>query len=107
MLSLKKGREITKELTVGGTVVSAIDGKRKLNKNNSSGYKGVSYNEKEKKYRAYIFFKRKQYHLGEYAKLEDAVQARKEAEKKIFGGFLEWYKSEYPDRWERIYGSKE
>lgn len=93
--NLDKGREIGKKLHVDGTLISAIDGRRKNNKNSTTGHKGVSHCNKTGKYRAYIYFKRKQYYLGIYEKLEDAVAARKMAEKKIFGDFLKWYENEY------------
>ena len=44
------------------------------------------------KWCAEIMFKRKKYYLGRYEKKEDAIAIRKEAEKEIFGNFLEWYK---------------
>lgn len=43
-------------------------------------------------HRAYITFKQKQYHLGYYATFEEAVAARKQAEKDFFGKFLEEHK---------------
>lgn len=73
-----------------------------VSKRNTSGINGVSYNKKSGKYRAYIGFKRKLYNLGEYANLEDAANARKEAEKKLYGDFLKWYSENYPEQWERI-----
>ena len=54
------------------------------------------------RYRSYITFKRKQYSLGCYKKLEEAIEARKKAEENIYGGFLEWYKGTYPKEWEII-----
>ncbi len=57
-----------------------------LNKNNTSGYKGVSWREERGKYRAYIKFRRKNIHLGNYDTLEAAVEARKIGEKVV----LEW-----------------
>ena len=54
------------------------------------------------RFRAYITFRRKQYYLGTFDQIEDAVHARKEAEDKIYGDFLDWYRETYPDRWERL-----
>ncbi|MGL4547379.1 homing endonuclease associated repeat-containing protein [Eubacterium aggregans] len=94
---LKNGKGISKKLHVDGTYISAIDGTRKLNKNNTTGHVGVSYSERlGGLYRAYINFKRKQYDLGLYERKEDAIKAREEAEKEIYGNFLEWYEKEYP-----------
>lgn len=98
---LKKGQVITESAHVNGTLISAIDGRRKTNKNSKTGIPGVSRMQ-DGKYRAYITFQRKQYHLGIYTDLEDAKKARKIAEEKIYGPFLEWYASAYPEQWEKI-----
>lgn len=99
---LSKGREIGLQNKVEGTCIIAIDGRRSLNKNNTSNHVGVSFINKLGKWRAYITFKRKQYHLGLYTDYSKAVVAREEAEEKIYGGFLEWYKNTYPEHWEKI-----
>ena len=44
-----------------------------------------------KKWQAYIMFKKKMYHLGMYDKKEDVAKARKEAEDKYFNAFLDEY----------------
>jgi hypothetical protein len=54
---------------------------------NKSGYKGVCWNNKENKWRAYISINKKQINLGMYVNIEDAKKARKEAEEKYFGEF--------------------
>lgn len=59
----------------------------KINKNNTTGVKGVSYMHKYNKYRAYINFKRKQYYLGMYSSIEDAEEARKKPKKKYMANF--------------------
>lgn len=102
---LAPGRELGSEMHVGGTLISAIDGRRKLNKNSATGHSGVSQT-KTRAHRAYINFRRKQYHLGLYSRIEDAIAARKEAEKNIFGNFLEWYADSYPEQWARINKNK-
>lgn len=99
--NLRLGKKITECSHSMGTLVSAIDGRRATNKNSQTGITGVS-RMPGGKYRAYINFRRKQYHLGCYADLEDAKKARKIAEKKIYGGFLEWYAATYPEQWEKI-----
>lgn len=99
---LAPGREIGKKMHVDGTFIPAINGGRAVNKNSSTGHTGVSYHKQTGKYRAYIFFKRRQYSLGLYDKIEDAVAARKAAEKEMYGDFLEWYAAEHPEQWERI-----
>lgn len=99
--NLKEGHEISKDACVEGTNVLSIKPDRALNKNSTTGQKGVSRNG-DGRYRAYINFKRKQYHLGVYNTLKDAAEARKIAEKNIHGKFLEWYAEKYPEQWERI-----
>ncbi|WP_294468634.1 hypothetical protein [uncultured Anaerofustis sp.] len=96
--NLEKGYKIQEIARVSNTnITSIID--RKKNKNNSTGYKGVSTLESGK-FRAYIYFQRKQYHLGSFENLEDAVKARKKAEENLYGNFLNWYAETYPEEWE-------
>ncbi len=102
---LEKGWKANEDYHKGGSYIGSIES-RKLNKNNASGHNGVSWNKKQKNWRAYIVFKRKQYHLGTYEKLEDAVKARKEGEKEIYGSFLAWYKETYPEYWKRFERNK-
>ena len=92
-----------------GTSVYSLLGNRSLNKNSTTGYRGVSTLKPRKKdpnapvrYRAYIYFRRVQYHLGVFADIEDAIAAREKAEKEIYGDFLAWYRENYPEEWKRI-----
>lgn len=67
-----------------------------LRKNNTSGHTGVvAY---RGKWRAQIMFQRKNYVIGSYEKIEDAVKARRQAEQHIFGEFLEWYYENHPEK---------
>lgn len=75
---------------------------QKMSKRNTSGIKGVWYDQRRGKWTADIMFRRKKYRLGRYKKKEDAAAARKEAEERLHGGFLEWYKEAYPDKWGKI-----
>lgn len=91
--SLDRGRRYSHEKYYkNGTSKIAL--KQKLSKNSTTGVKGVSYIPTTKRYRAYIFFKGKQHHLGVYDTLEEAAFARKEGEKEYFGKFLDEIKSE-------------
>jgi len=65
----------------------------KLACNNVSGVKGVCWDKSKQKWRVDIQFKKKKYYLSSYVKLEDAKRIRKEAEDKLFGGFIKWYNS--------------
>lgn len=98
--NLATGQKIRKEYVVGGSLACALVGRRP-NQNSSTGHTGVSQM-KGGRFRAYITFRRKQYYLGTFDQIEDAVHARKEAEDKIYGDFLDWYRETYPDRWERL-----
>lgn len=99
----KSGIELgnkAKEYCINGTSAAAMVTNTPIT--NTSGYKGVCWHKKAGKWRAYITFKGKQYHLGIYQGIELAVKARKEAEKRLFGNFLEWYAKEYPEQWKRL-----
>ena len=51
-----------------------------LRKNNLSGYVGVSFDKRAKKWSAYITLKKRKLGLGNYCRLIDAVNARRQAE---------------------------
>lgn len=53
--------------------------------NNTSGVCGVTYDKANKKWRALIKVDAKQIHLGRWSDFDDAIKARKLAEKKYFG----------------------
>lgn len=72
---------------INGTRKSAL--KSKLHKGNTSGHKGVIWLESRKKWRAYIGYKGKQIHLGNFDSKEDAIKARKKAEEKYHKPYLE------------------
>lgn len=59
----------------------------KVRKDNSSGFKGVSLNRNKRKWRAYISINGQQQHLGTFVAQEDAINARKQAEKLLFNEF--------------------
>ncbi len=59
----------------------------KMLKNNTSGYKGVSFVNHCKKWRAYIEYDKKRYNLGLFKNIDDAIKARIDAEIKYFGEF--------------------
>ena len=56
-------------------------------KNNTSGYTGISFDNKTHKWRSAIKFENKSIHLGLFSNIEDAINARKEAEEKYFGEY--------------------
>ena len=60
---------------------------RGLQKNNTSGYAGVSWVKREQKWRARIKVDGKEVHLGYFDNKNDAILAKKHAEEKYFGEF--------------------
>lgn len=84
---------------IDGTSVTRLEaaGKR-LVSTNSSGYNGVYLNRRTQKWVAQIGFKGKTYYLGSYPELEAAAKARKEAEERLYGEFLEWYYRTHPEK---------
>ena len=74
---------------VDGTSLVGISPNRALNKNNSSGYKGVHYDKSRSKWVAQITFQRKNHPLGRYDTLEEAIEARKKGEETYFASYRE------------------
>ncbi len=60
---------------------------KEIQSNNTSGYVGVSWHKKSKKWRARINVNKKEIFLGEYSDIQDAIVARKNAEEKYFGQY--------------------
>ena len=60
---------------------------RKLNSNNKTGIKGVSYYKKYNKWRARINSDNKEFFLGYFSTLDESKRAYDEAEKMYFGEF--------------------
>ena len=58
-----------------------------VSKNNTSGVSGVHWHKRTRKWYARIAFQGKRVFLGDFASLEDAAEARKQAEIKYFGKF--------------------
>jgi hypothetical protein len=60
---------------------------KSISKNNSSGTKGISYYKPTNKWVAHIMYNKKQYNLGYFDKLEDAILARQKKANEIYGEF--------------------
>lgn len=60
---------------------------RKMQKNNTSGIKGVSYNKRDKRWTAHIRINNKQIHLGNYIDKYEAFEAYKKASVKYHGEY--------------------
>lgn len=65
---------------------------RGLQKNNISGFVGVAFNKRRKRWRSRIKINGKEIHLGWFAEKEDAISARDVAEKKYFGEYANYQK---------------
>lgn len=74
---------------VGGTQPCKLDSKP--TKANKSGVVGVNWDKSRNKWQASIRFQGHKYNLGRFDNFADAVEIRRQAEKEIFGKFLEWY----------------
>jgi hypothetical protein len=59
----------------------------KMNKANTSGVMGVTFDKNRNKWRAFVIIHKKIKNLGRFETFEEAVQARKDAEKLYYGEF--------------------
>ena len=59
-----------------------------LASNNTSGFKGISFHKRDKKWEAKIRVNGKKYHLGNFDNIEEAIKARQKRAKELFGEFL-------------------
>ena len=95
--NIKRANEkYSKENLLENTNITLIKNNNPL-KNNTSGYKGVSYDKSRKKYVAQIHFKGRYYRLGRFDEPEKASEAYQAAKKQKHGKFLEWYE-EYKEQ---------
>lgn len=63
-------------------------------KHNTSGYKGISWDVHRKKWMTYINVHSKRIFIGRFASLDDAVDARKEAEEKYHKPLIDQKKTD-------------
>lgn len=92
---------------VDGTNLGNIKTNKAL-PNSGTGIRGVYYSKSQGIYVANIGFRGKQYVLKTSKDINVCIAARKEAEKRIYGDFLEWYekdlKSKHKNQKKRRYG---
>ena len=69
------------------STISQNNRNKSLQYKNYSGCSGVRFDKSRNKWRAEITFNKKLIYLGRYDKLEDAINARKEAERKYYQEF--------------------
>ena len=60
----------------------------RVQKNNTSGTKGVTWHKQMKKWCAEIRHNKKKIHIGYYDNIEDAIEARKDKAKQLFGEYM-------------------
>ena len=72
---------------VDGTMFCGIKKDRKLNKNNTSGVRGVHFDKDRELWVAQIMFQRKAHILGRFKTKIEAVKARKAGEEEYFGKY--------------------
>ena len=90
-LQKENQKKISQQLhMVDGTCVEWLE-KRKYRRDNTSGFRGV-HQMKNGRYRVDIGFKGSRFYLGTYKELQDAIDVRIDAEKKIHSGFLDAYR---------------
>lgn len=90
---MKIGRERVKKYYHDGTYILNIKTET-IRDDNTSGVRGVSFNKRSGKWESYITLKGCTHKLGLYTEKEDAIQARKLAEKKLFHPIIEEYEKE-------------
>jgi hypothetical protein len=61
---------------------------RKQNNNNTSGQKGISWFKRDSKWHAYIKINGNKKHIGLYDNLDDAIKARQDKAKELFGEYM-------------------
>lgn len=88
---LQKERVRQNLALVDGTSVTVLERihEKPPQRNNTSGYTGVSHR-KNGRWAAYINFKKKRYDLGSYGTREEAIEARRRGEE-MHRDFLHWY----------------
>ena len=60
---------------------------QKISKKNTSGFKGVTFKNREKKWYAKIKINNKDIHIGSYTNIEEAINARQLKANELFGEF--------------------
>lgn len=83
---------------IDGTCVEMLRSKN-LRSNNTSGVTGVDWMTSAQRWRATICFKGKRYYLGRYQKFEDAVSARRVAERNLHDRFLHEFDKSYVQKY--------
>lgn len=103
---IAKGQNVIRSSDVDSTNLCSISTSRKLNTNNKTGVRGVSWAKDKQKYHAQITLKRRNYHLVYFNTIEEVVNARKQAEEDLYGKFVDELKK-HNDFYYPIYNNKD
>lgn len=97
ILSVKKGFEVdhinrnpldNRRCNLRYVTTSQNQMNKKMQTNNTSGFRGVSWNKYHKKWQAMIKINKKHIHIGFYKKIDDAATAYQKRAKELFGEYL-------------------
>lgn len=89
-LKIEAANKAQKKRTLtNGSCVESFNAK--LQKNNTSGHVGVTKSRNGLRWRSQIMYKHKGYCIGTYDTIDQAIEARKEAESHLFVDFEEWF----------------
>ena len=80
---------------VEGTLLSLLVSSKDPRSDNTSGHTGVYFDKGTEKWQAYINFQKKRYHLGVFKTKDQAIRARKSAEKRLFDPLIQ-------EQWDRL-----
>lgn len=82
---------------VEGTNVGNVINKTALS-NSKTGIRGVYFISSTGLYTSTIYFQGKRYYLGSSTDFEKIVAIRKAAEEQVYGDFIDWYYTMYPNK---------
>lgn len=80
------------------TSFNAINPTRKMNRNNTSGVRGVFWSNGKQRWVAIICVCKKRIYLGQFKDFDEAVKARKRGEEEYFAPLIEEYNSARTDK---------
>ena len=86
---IEKAHQTMRKNLKEGTNLLLLQARKR--KNNTSGHKGISWDKQRKKWVVQIRLQGKNHKIGRFLNLKEAIEARKQAEKKYFEPILKQY----------------